>query len=144
MLMLQRWLTDVLITLEPFGTKGGTRRVLLPRRVSFVERPRARGRGGLGSIIRRTAYLKMTLPPNRPLGQTLLLSAVVIGTAALDAVVVYAVTSWLWLSHRTAATTRLPIQTRSLLIRAIATPIKAPSRLVRPVRWSNSASSKVR
>jgi len=97
MLMLQRWLTDVLSTLEPFGTKEGTRRVLLPRRVSFVERPRARGRGGLGSIIRRTAYLKMTLPPNRPLGQTLLLSAVVIGTAALDAVVVYAVTSWLWL-----------------------------------------------
>ena len=43
MLMLQRWLTDVLITLEPFGTKGGTRRVLLPRRVSFVECPRARG-----------------------------------------------------------------------------------------------------
>jgi hypothetical protein len=51
----------------------------------------------LGSIIRSTAYLKMTLPPNRPLGQTLLLSAVVMGTAALGAVVLFAVTSWLWL-----------------------------------------------
>ena len=56
-----------------------------------------RGRGGLGSIIRSTAYLKMTLPPNRPLGQTLLLSAVVMGTAALGAVVLFAITSWLWL-----------------------------------------------
>ena len=39
----------------------------------------------------------MTLPPNRPLGQTLVLSAVVIGTSALGAVVLYAVTGWLWL-----------------------------------------------
>ena len=39
----------------------------------------------------------MTLPPNRPLGQTLLLSGVVIGTTALGAVVLYAVTGWLWL-----------------------------------------------
>jgi hypothetical protein len=39
----------------------------------------------------------MTLPPNRPLGQTLLLSAVVMGTAALGAVVLFAITSWLWL-----------------------------------------------
>jgi len=39
----------------------------------------------------------MTLPPNRPLGQTLALSAVVIGTSALGAVVLYAVTGWLWL-----------------------------------------------
>ena len=39
----------------------------------------------------------MTLPPNRPLGQTLLLSAVVIGTTALGAVVLYAATGWLWL-----------------------------------------------
>jgi multisubunit Na+/H+ antiporter MnhC subunit len=39
----------------------------------------------------------MTLPPKRPLGQTLVLSAVVIGTSALGAVVLYVVTGWLWL-----------------------------------------------
>ena len=39
----------------------------------------------------------MTLPPNRPLGQTLGFSAVVIGTSSRGAVVLYAVTGWLWL-----------------------------------------------
>jgi hypothetical protein len=39
----------------------------------------------------------MTLPPSRPLGQTLVFSAVVIGTSELGAVVLYAVTGWLWL-----------------------------------------------
>jgi hypothetical protein len=35
--------------------------------------------------------------PRRPLGQTLLLSAVVIGTTALGAGVLWAATGWLWL-----------------------------------------------
>jgi hypothetical protein len=39
----------------------------------------------------------MTLPPTRPLRQTLLLGTVVIGTMFLTAVVLWAVTSWLWL-----------------------------------------------
>jgi multisubunit Na+/H+ antiporter MnhC subunit len=34
---------------------------------------------------------------NRPVGQTLLLGAVVIGTTTLAAVILYAVTGWLWL-----------------------------------------------
>jgi multisubunit Na+/H+ antiporter MnhC subunit len=39
----------------------------------------------------------MTMPPTRPLGQTLVLSAAVIGIAALGAVVLWAATGWLWL-----------------------------------------------
>ena len=35
--------------------------------------------------------------PNRSLGETLLLGTVVIGVMMLGAVIVYAVTSWLWL-----------------------------------------------
>ena len=35
--------------------------------------------------------------PTRPLGQTLVLSAAVIGIAALGAVVLWAPTGWLWL-----------------------------------------------
>jgi hypothetical protein len=35
--------------------------------------------------------------PNRSFGDTLLLSAMVIGTGALGAVILYAVTGWLWL-----------------------------------------------
>jgi hypothetical protein len=35
--------------------------------------------------------------PNRPLRQTLLLSTVVIGVTMLGAVILYAVTEWLWL-----------------------------------------------
>ena len=34
---------------------------------------------------------------NRPVGQTLLLGAVVIGTTMLAAVILYAVTGWVWL-----------------------------------------------
>jgi multisubunit Na+/H+ antiporter MnhC subunit len=37
------------------------------------------------------------LPPQRPLRQSLLLSAVVIAVTALAAVVLWALTSWLWL-----------------------------------------------
>jgi hypothetical protein len=48
----------------------------------------------------------MTLPPNRPLGQTLVLSAVVIGTSALGAVVLYAVTGWLGRASGPALTAR--------------------------------------
>ena len=40
---------------------------------------------------------KMTLPPTRPLGQTLVLSAMVIGTMALGAVILWAATHGLWL-----------------------------------------------
>jgi len=39
----------------------------------------------------------MTLPPQRPLRQSLGWSAVVIAVAALAAVVLWAATSWLWL-----------------------------------------------
>ena len=39
----------------------------------------------------------MTMPPTRPLGQTLVLSTAVIGIAALGAVVLWAATGWLWL-----------------------------------------------
>src|SRR4029077_10596217 len=35
--------------------------------------------------------------PNRPLRQTLLLSTIVIGVTMLGAVILYAVTEWLWL-----------------------------------------------
>jgi hypothetical protein len=35
--------------------------------------------------------------PNRPLRQTLMLGLVVVGAAALGAVVLYGATSWLWL-----------------------------------------------
>ena len=35
--------------------------------------------------------------PNRSLGDTLILTAMVIGTGALGAVILYAVTGWLWL-----------------------------------------------
>jgi hypothetical protein len=35
--------------------------------------------------------------PNRSLGETLLLGTVVIGVMMLGAVIVYAVTGWLWL-----------------------------------------------
>jgi hypothetical protein len=38
-----------------------------------------------------------TPQPNRPLRETLLLGFVVIGVTALGAVVLYAVTGWLWL-----------------------------------------------
>jgi hypothetical protein len=42
--------------------------------------------------------LKMYAPhPHRSLAQSLLLSAVVIGIAALGAVVLWAATNWLWL-----------------------------------------------
>ncbi len=42
--------------------------------------------------------LQMFAPdPNRPLRHTLMLGLVVIGAAALGAVVLYGVTSWLWL-----------------------------------------------
>jgi hypothetical protein len=34
---------------------------------------------------------------NRPVGQTLLLGGVVIGTTMLAAIILYAVTGWLWL-----------------------------------------------
>jgi multisubunit Na+/H+ antiporter MnhC subunit len=34
---------------------------------------------------------------NRPVGQTLLLGAVVVGTTMLAAVILYAVTGWFWL-----------------------------------------------
>jgi len=54
-------------------------------------------RGSIGPIALRTTLLKMTLPPTRPLGQTLVLSAVVIGTMALGAVILWAATHWLWL-----------------------------------------------
>jgi multisubunit Na+/H+ antiporter MnhC subunit len=40
-------------------------------------------------------HLRATV--NRPVGQTLLLGAVVIGTTMLAAVILYAVTGWLWL-----------------------------------------------
>ena len=35
--------------------------------------------------------------PNRPLRQTLMLGLVVIGAAAVGAVILYAATGWLWL-----------------------------------------------
>lgn len=38
-----------------------------------------------------------TLPPQRSLRESLLLSAVVIAVAALAAVILWAATSWLWL-----------------------------------------------
>ena len=50
-----------------------------------------------GGWRRRRITKKMTVPPTRPLEQTLVLSAVVIGTAALGAVVLWAATGWLWL-----------------------------------------------
>jgi hypothetical protein len=37
------------------------------------------------------------LPPHRPFRQTLFLSAVVIAVTAFAAVILWAVTSWLWL-----------------------------------------------
>src|SRR6516225_11662557 len=51
MLMLQRWLTDVLITLEPFGTKGELAGSCYPRRVSFVECPSGKGRSRRGLAV---------------------------------------------------------------------------------------------
>jgi len=39
----------------------------------------------------------MTAPPTRPLGETLVLSALVLGTTAVGLVITYAVTQWLWL-----------------------------------------------
>jgi hypothetical protein len=41
--------------------------------------------------------MKMALPPQRPLRQSLLWSTVVIAVTALAAVILWAVTSWLWL-----------------------------------------------
>ena len=38
-----------------------------------------------------------TPQPNRPLRQTLLLGIIVIGVTMLAAVILYAVTEWLWL-----------------------------------------------
>jgi hypothetical protein len=38
-----------------------------------------------------------TLPPQRPLRESLFWSAVVIAVAALAAVILWAATSWLWL-----------------------------------------------
>lgn len=35
--------------------------------------------------------------PNRPLRQTIMLGMVVVGAAALGAVILYGVTTWLWL-----------------------------------------------
>src|SRR5262249_33363261 len=46
---------------------------------------------------KNAAQIKMSLPPTRPLGQTLVLCAVVIGTMALGAVILWAATHWLWL-----------------------------------------------
>ena len=51
----------------------------------------------IGPIALRTTLLKMTLPPTRPLGEALVLSAMVIGTMALGAVILWAATHWLWL-----------------------------------------------
>ena len=51
----------------------------------------------IGPIALRTTLLKMTLPPTKPLGQTLVLSAMVISTMALGAVILWAATHWLWL-----------------------------------------------
>jgi len=48
-------------------------------------------------IVHFSAQIKMSLPPTRPLGQTLVLCAVVIGTMALGAVILWAATHWLWL-----------------------------------------------
>ena len=51
----------------------------------------------IGPIALRTTLLKMTVPPTRPLGEALVLSAVVIGTMALGAVILWAATHGLWL-----------------------------------------------
>ena len=68
------------------------REILLP----LNKYPRIKERA-LGPIALRTTLLKMTLPPTKPLGQTLVLSAMVISTMALGAVILWAATHWLWL-----------------------------------------------
>jgi hypothetical protein len=52
----------------------------------------------LGFMTGAPARPRMFTPqPNRPLRQTLLLGIVVIGVTMLGAVILYAVTEWLWL-----------------------------------------------
>jgi hypothetical protein len=50
-----------------------------------------------GAIVFKVATEMSTLPPHRPFRETLLLSAAVITVTALAAVILWAVTSWLWL-----------------------------------------------
>jgi hypothetical protein len=47
--------------------------------------------------LKRSCASAASPDPNRPLGDTLILAAMVIGTGALGAVILYAVTGWLWL-----------------------------------------------